>query len=73
MLWKRILAYVSLLILLGMYLIALISAFMKSPESNNWLMAAIFSTVIIPVILYASQLVIRVVKRDHKDNESEEK
>lgn len=73
MLWKRILAYVSLLFLLGMYLIALISAFMKSPESNNWLMAAIFSTVIIPVIVYASQLVIRVVKRDKKDNESEGK
>ncbi|WP_124066079.1 hypothetical protein [Clostridium sp. E02] len=73
MLWKRILAYVGVLILLGMYLIALISAFMKSPESNNWLMAAIFCTVIIPVILYASQLVIRVLKRDQKDNASEEK
>lgn len=71
--WKRILAYVCLLILLGMYLIALISAFMKSPESNNWLMASIFSTVIIPVILYASQLVIRVAKRENKDNQSEKK
>jgi membrane protein implicated in regulation of membrane protease activity len=62
--WKRPLAMIGLIFILSMYIIAIISAFSHHPESKNWLMAAIFSTVIVPVFLYAVQLVYRVLKPD---------
>ena len=67
--WKRLLAMVGVVFILAMYVIALISAFSHSPESKNWLMAAIFSSVIIPILLYAAQLVARVIRPDKTDPE----
>lgn len=64
--WKRTLAIIGLILICSMYLIALISAFSHNADSNKWLMAAIFSTVIVPVFIYAAQLVARVVKPDNK-------
>lgn len=65
--WKRFLAMAGLLLILAMYAIALISAFSHSPESKNWLMAAIISSAVIPILLYAVQLVARVLKPDKTD------
>lgn len=64
--WKRTLAVIGLILICSMYLIALISAFSHNADSNKWLMAAIVSTVIVPVFLYAAQLVARVIKPDNK-------
>lgn len=65
--WKRLLAMAGLVIILSMYVIALISAFSHSPESKNWLMAAIISSAVIPILLYAAQLAARMVRRDNSD------
>lgn len=69
--WRRFFAIFGLVIILAMYLIALISAFSHSPESKNWLMAALYSSVIIPVFLYAGGIAYRVIKpgedNGHKD------
>ena len=67
--WKRLLALAGLFINLAMYVIALISAFSHSPESKNWLMAAIISSAVIPVLLYAAQLVARVLKTSKSDSD----
>ena len=40
--WKRPLAMAGVIFILAMYVIAIVSAFSKSPSANNWLMAAIF-------------------------------
>ena len=69
--WKRPLAMAGVIFILAMYVIAIVSAFSKSPSANNWLMAAIFSTVVIPVILYAFQLVYRLLKPEEKDRNNE--
>lgn len=71
--WKRPLAILGLVIILAIYVIAIVSAFFHSPESKNWLMAAIFSSVVIPVFLYAAGLVCRVIKPDSDDRDSDEK
>ncbi|GLC78703.1 hypothetical protein [Lacrimispora brassicae] len=65
--WKRLLAMAGLFIILSMYVIALIAAFSHSPESKNWLMAAIISSAVIPILLYAAQLAARMVRRDNAD------
>lgn len=63
---KRPLAMIGVILIVSMYLIALFSAFSHHPDSKNWLMAAIFSTVAVPVFLYVVQLVARVLKPDDK-------
>lgn len=68
--WKRPLAVVGVVLICSLYLIALVSAFSHSAESKNWLMAAIYSTVVIPVFLYVFQLVARVIKPDHDHMDS---
>jgi hypothetical protein len=62
--WKRALAIVGLVLICSLYLIALVSAFSHSAESKKWLMAAIYSTVVIPAFIYATQLVVRVIRPD---------
>lgn len=73
--WKRLLALAGVILILSMYVIALISAFSNSPDSKLWLMAAVISTVIIPAILYAASLVIKLLRHDengggHGDDKS---
>ncbi len=65
--WKRFLAMAGLIFLLAIYAIALISAFSNSPQSKNWLMAAIISSAVIPILIYAAQLVARVLKPEKTD------
>ncbi len=65
--WKRFLAMAGVVLILSMYIIAIISAFSHNPEAKNWLMAAIFSSVVVPVFLYAAQLVARVIRQKKED------
>lgn len=65
--WKRPLAVIGLVLILSIYAAALIAAFSKNPNARNWLMAAIFSSVIVPVIIYAAQLVYKVLKPEDKN------
>lgn len=66
--WKRPLAIIGIVLILALYVIALISAFSQSPDSKNWLMAALVSTVIVPVTIYAITMVYRLVKRNENEN-----
>ncbi len=70
--WKRALAIAGLVLICSLYLIALVSAFSHSAESKKWLMAAIYSTVVIPAFIYAAQLVVRVIRpeKDHNDTDA---
>lgn len=68
--WKRLLAAVGLILILSIYAVALISAFLNSPEAKSWLMAAIVSSVIVPVIFYAAWLAYRVLKPENPENET---
>ncbi|WP_143321682.1 hypothetical protein [Clostridium sp. HBUAS56010] len=75
--WKRPLAIIGVIFLLSMYAVAIFAAFSNHPQSKNWLMAAVFSTVLVPVFIYAMELVYRVLKPDSagidKQKEHEEK
>lgn len=56
---KRILAVIGIILLAGMYVITLILALTDNSHAGNVLMASLFSTVVIPVLLYAFLLVYR--------------
>lgn len=66
--WKRPLAMAGVIFIAAMYIVAIAAAFSKSPSASSWLMAAIFSTVIVPVILYALQMVYRLLKPNEEEN-----
>lgn len=60
---KRILALLGALLLIALYLVTLILAFVDPTEAKNWLKAAIVCTVIIPVFLYGYILVYRYLRK----------
>ncbi len=66
---RRILAIIGVVVLVGMYLITLVFALMDSPMASRLLMASIACTIVIPVLLYAYQLVYRVLRRGDHDDE----
>ena len=60
---KRILALAGVIILVGLYLITFILAFVDPTDSKNWLKASIVCTIMIPVFFYAYLLVYRNLKK----------
>ena len=60
---KRILALAGVIILVGLYLITFILAFVDPTESKNWLKASIVCTIMIPVFFYSYLLVYRNLKK----------
>lgn len=70
--WKRPLAIIGLVLILSIYAAALIAAFSKNPNAGNWLMAAVFSSVTVPVTIYAAQLVYKVLKPENKSKKKDD-
>ena len=68
---KRIAALIGALFLLGLYVLTLVFAFSGNPNSSNWLMASIFATVAIPVILYAWILASKYFKKNDSDRKKD--
>lgn len=64
---KRVIALIGAVFLLLLYGLALFFSFSQKPNSENWLMAAIFATVAIPILMYAWNLAARFFKKDHND------
>ena len=60
---RRVLAIIGLALIALMYILTIIFALMKSPDSKNFLMAAIFCTIAVPVLIYAMQLVAKVLPK----------
>lgn len=68
--WKRPLAILGLAVIVTIYAIAIVSAFLQSPQSSTWLMAALFSSVVIPIFLYAGGMVYRLLKGEDENKGS---
>lgn len=69
---KRILALIGAILLFGMYACTLIFALSGSENSTNLLMASIACTIFVPVILYAYQLLYKVLKGKGSDETSKQ-
>lgn len=70
---KRILAWIAIILLVLLYLSTLIFALMDSSLAQNLLRASIFCTIVIPVMLYAGILVVRVRKQNDQKEENIDK
>jgi len=74
---KRILALTAVIIILGLYLVTFFLGIFGSPNTRNWLMAAVVMTVVVPVLIYAMFLAARILsgrgsgddeKKDNKES-----
>lgn len=59
---KRILALIGAIVLGLMYVITLVFALTDNPETMSFFKASVALTIILPVLIYAYQLVFRVLK-----------
>jgi uncharacterized BrkB/YihY/UPF0761 family membrane protein len=64
---KRILALIGVILLLSMYALTLVGALIASPHSAALFQASIYSTIVVPIMLYAYMLIYRVLKKDSQD------
>ncbi|MDD6208890.1 MAG: hypothetical protein PUB10_10270 [Clostridiales bacterium] len=69
--FQRILALLGVILLVSLYLVTLIAALTTSPSSNGFFMASLFSTVAIPVFLYAMNLVYQLLTKKKTDSDEE--
>lgn len=49
---KRVLAWIGIVLLAGMYLVDLILALVGSPIAKQWLTASLICTAVVPILLY---------------------
>lgn len=64
---KRILALTGAILLVCLYAATLVFALMDSPAASGLLKAAVASTILVPVLLYAFILVARLLNRNDGD------
>ena len=68
---KRILAMIGVILLVLLYLSTLVFAILGK-DFMNWLMAAVVSTVILPVLIWAYTFVYKLLKGNKEDNSEKE-
>lgn len=61
---KRMFAMAGVILLIGLYLSTLICALFAKENVMNFMMASIYATVIIPVLMWAYSLICRLIKKD---------
>ncbi len=66
---KRILALAGAIVLAGLYFSTLFCALSAKEHFMDLLMASIYATVIIPVLLWAYSFIYRLIKGDKPDEE----
>lgn len=67
---KRIAATIGIALIASMYIISFISAIFASEYANGMFLASIFSTVVIPIMIYGYITIYKYVHRnDNPENE----
>lgn len=63
---KQALAFIGVIILIGLYAATLICALSSSENFMNMLMASVYATVVVPVLIWAYSFIYKLIK-DHSD------
>lgn len=66
---KRILALIGVALLVILYVATFVLSMIDSPNSMNLFKASFYSTIIIPILLYAYVLVYKHIKNDNDETE----
>lgn len=69
---KRTAAVLGVVLLVGMYVLTLISGILARPESGELFRACIYCSITIPCLLYAFELIYRVLRRKEENDGKED-
>ena len=64
---RQILAILGIIVLVGLYVSTIICALSASDHFMNLLMASIYATVIIPVLIWAYTFIYKLIKKNSED------
>ena len=67
---RQILAILGVVLLVGMYVATLVCALSGSENFMSMLMASIYASIVIPVLIWALTFVYKLVKKDDVSEES---
>ena len=66
---KQILAIIGIVVLVGLYVSTIVCALSSSDNFMNLLLASVYATVIIPVLIWAYSFIYKLLKKDRDDDE----
>ena len=66
---RQIFAWIGIVVLLGLYLTSLVLAFSGSPMAQALFRGSFAATVVFPVLLYAMQIIYRVLRPSDPSDE----
>lgn len=66
---QRILAMIGVILLISLYIVTLISAFLATPYSSALFKSCIYSTIVIPILLYVYIMLYKLLKKDDENKE----
>ncbi|MBR5566057.1 MAG: hypothetical protein IKW08_07855 [Roseburia sp.] len=66
---RQILAIIGIIILIGMYIATIICALSANENFMSMLMASIYASAVIPVLIWAITFVYKLVKKDDTSEE----
>lgn len=69
---KRILAMIGVILLIGLYLSTLFCALFAKENLMSLLMASIYATFVIPVLIWVYTFIYKLVKKDGDDEKNED-
>ena len=69
---KQIVCILGVILLVGIYVCTLIFAITDQTQAKSWLSASLYSTVAIPIFLYAFLLITKQLDRREEKKEDEE-
>lgn len=70
---RRIFAWIGIVVLVGLYATTLVLAFSGSPMAQALFRGSFAATVVFPVLLYAMQIIYRILRPDDPDNDPAKK
>lgn len=68
---KQILALIGVVVLIGLYVSTIFCAVSSSENFMNLLMASIYATVIIPVLLWAYSFIYKLTRKDKDEKKGD--
>lgn len=60
--FKQISAIIGIVLLVGLYVCAFVLSFINNPQASKWFGAAIYSTIVIPIFLWAVIMITKFLK-----------
>lgn len=68
---KKVMAIILCVVLIGLYAASFVLSLLDSENAKNLLMASVYMTAVVPVILYALTLVTKVLGGDKQEDEED--